>query len=217
MYPKFVNILVLTSLILAVIDSLDIIKRSISLWRSGQQMTWRSFASEVLRGGQDKWLSDNRYEMVGLVEEPDRISGEGPSRQSFTDARDEDHNEAPTTKPTRPSLWRQWSPPSRGSTASDGTLHDSPALTSPVDGLARKHNTRTGAYDAHDGPSGLDADPEPVSKLARTGQVILTWIRRTQVVFAYVTLIVGFSTYTVSDLVGKRIRSDSRECAAAAL
>lgn len=34
--------------------------------------------------------------------------------------------------------------------------------------------------------------------LRRFGEVVLTWVRRTQVVIAYVTVLAGFIVYTVS-------------------
>lgn len=150
--------------------------------------------------------------MVGLVEgESRRPSHEDSQHVVFALGDDEDEEDehpqrslAGSAGSRRPSLLRHWSPPSRNSTASEGTLHDSPTSESPVDGLHRKPNNRAGAYDAEvdelqAGPAWREEEQSTKTiKAGRWAQILLTWIRRTQVVFAYVTLIIGITTYTVS-------------------
>lgn len=181
---------------------MDLIKRANLFWRSQETFTWKAFKSEIFRPADSH--SSNRYEMVGLVDEPGRLSGEDAEHQVVFALGDDEDDEEQAAQPVRPALQRGWSNPSRQSTGSDGTLHehDSSRLSSPFEDVNRKHHHREGAYDAHEaGGSGIslrdDAAPK-VSKLARTASVTLTVVRRFQVVFAYVTLIVGMSTYTVS-------------------
>jgi len=201
-YPKLVNILLGLSLVLLAIDSFHLIKRAVSFWKNGK-LSWRSFAAHVLRDDNRKeWLdTHNRYEMVGI--DGDQIHEE-PEHAVFAVGDDEDENTEeidnrpifyPAQPPSRPTLSRRWSPPSRNSTGSDGTLHDSPM--SPQEGFGRKHQTRAGAFDArpdHSGPSEAHLE----SGIWRTVQTLLTWLRRFQVVFAYITLLAGLTTYTVS-------------------
>ena len=208
-YPIFANILLLTSLILATIDSLGLIKQAVSFWRSQETFTWQGVKMEIFRS--DDAISANRYEMVGLVDEPGRLSEEAADHQVVFALGDDEDEEEQTVNPTRairPSLQREWSQPSRHSTGSDGTLHehehDRSGQSSPFSGAVRKQHAQEGAYDDHEAAgSGIrlqDGPKAPVSRLARSVSVTLTVIRRFQVVLAYVTMIVGLSTYTVSDL-----------------
>lgn len=209
-YPKFVNILLGLSLVLFALDSFDLIKRAVSFWKNGE-LSWRSFVSHVLRDDDRKeWLdTHNRYEMVGI--DGNQIHQE-PEHAVFAVGDDEDENTEevdnrpifyPAQPSSRPTLSRQWSPPSRNSTGSDGTLHDSPM--SPQEGFGRKHQTRAGAFDArpdHSGPSAAHSEFFETSDQKKgfwtTVQTLLTWLRRFQVVFAYITLLAGLTTYTVS-------------------
>ncbi|WWD19150.1 hypothetical protein CI109_103608 [Kwoniella shandongensis] len=106
-------------------------------------------------------------------------------------------------KPQRPSLLtRQWSIPSRTSTGSEGTLQDTPG-SSAHHGFPHKAS-QLGAFDVHSHDHEHDDhhDDHPAWQAAKTEgpmravEIALTWVRRSQIVFAYVTLIIGFVTYT---------------------
>lgn len=206
-YPIFVNILLLSSYVLAAVDSLDLIKRVVSFCRFGRH-SWRDFASHVLRSDDDQSSGlQNRYEMVGLVDSNEhRAFHDDDNHVVFAPGDEEEDLDLPPPRtlagnhdPRRPSLFRQWSPPSRNSTGSEGTLHDSPTVGPPSDDTFRKHQDRSGLYDL-----GTDNEASPAWKeeakkavcLMRFLQIVLTWIRRFQVVFAYVTLIIGLTNYT---------------------
>ncbi|TYJ58053.1 hypothetical protein B9479_001148 [Cryptococcus floricola] len=113
------------------------------------------------------------------------------------------------TRPHRPTVFiRQHSSPSRTSTGSDYTLQDTPHSSHPT-GLHKA--SQLGAYDAH--PHHLEAISEAererdeqhnnriwqsskANGCLRALEVVLTWVRRAQVVFAYVVMIMGIVTYT---------------------
>ena len=197
-YPTFVTILLLLSFGLAIIDSLDLIKRVYSSWRLGDR-SWADLKSHVMQSIRDPQTTQNRYEMVGL--EPERQSED--HHVMFALGEDEEEEESPartlaSNPPRRPSLLRQWSPPSRDSMASEGTLHESPLGESPTESLHRKQHNRVGAYDAEEDLSSPVWQEETRKiGISRFLQIALTWLRRFQVVFAYITFIAGMTTYTV--------------------
>ncbi|KAK8854705.1 hypothetical protein IAR55_003444 [Kwoniella newhampshirensis] len=221
-YGLFVNILLLTAIALTAVDSLSLIKRSVAFYKQDNR-SWSSFVHEVLSSSvsavNEKWPS-NRYEMIGLVEHEDEEETRG--RDSIPvvfavgddeDEEDEQHDHhnhhahydhpiirtlSKDTKPRRPSLLiRQWSSPSRNSTGSEATLQDTPSGSSSNHGFPHKAS-QIGAFDAHSS----DHDEQPVWQVAkaqgpmRTVEVALTWLRRFQIIFAYITFLVGFVTYT---------------------
>ncbi|WVQ80188.1 hypothetical protein IAT38_002293 [Cryptococcus sp. DSM 104549] len=247
-YPTFLNVLLTTSIALTVFDSLALVRRVISWYRTHDR-SWASFVDDVLRrspgaaGAEDKWSAAGRYEMVGLVEhEEDAVDqrvhvgetvfaiGEDEDLQDVRltdepehhgDEHDGDHHAhfdehdhelnhehvARTllrgVHPHRPSLLiRQYSSPSRTSTGSDGTLQDTPGSST---GYLHKAS-QLGAYDAHSplrhSHHGQEVHNEPVWQSAkakgwrRAAEVVVTVVRRTQVVFAYVTMLAAFVTYT---------------------
>ncbi|WVO14412.1 hypothetical protein L204_102045 [Cryptococcus depauperatus] len=109
------------------------------------------------------------------------------------------------TKPHRPSLMiRQYSSPSRTSTGSEGTLQDTPHSSS------FPHNykaSQPGHFDVHSYLSTHQETEEEhqddaVYQSVKAGgflraiEITLTWVRRSQIIFAYVTMIAGLVTYT---------------------
>ncbi|WVQ71956.1 hypothetical protein IAR50_001498 [Cryptococcus sp. DSM 104548] len=231
-YPLFLSILLFTSISLTVVDSLGLIKRSIAFYRRGE-LSWKGFVHDVLsstsESDEEDWPA-SRYEMVGLTENmSDEELHRGRSGNvvfSIGDDEDEEqlqtaepeplhdaHEVAQTimqgTKPRRPTVFiRQYSSPSRTSTGSDYTLHDTPNSSLP-NGLHKA--SQLGAYDAH--PHHLEAIGEAererdekhnnrvwqsskANGYLRGLEVVLTWVRRAQVVFAYVVMIMGIVTYT---------------------
>ncbi|EIW68262.1 hypothetical protein TREMEDRAFT_69277 [Tremella mesenterica DSM 1558] len=114
---------------------------------------------------------------------------------------------------------------STNSAASDGTLHDTPPTSASTYAYEQHKSSRRGAYDVNRDfehprkptPSGrgaydmhedregdiIDGVDSPVWNrserkigLRRSGEILLTWVRRTQVVIAYVCLLSGLATYT---------------------
>lgn len=209
-YSRLVCILLFSSYILAIFDSFHLIQRAINLRRS-QNASWKEIGHMLTRQSVDL---PNRYEMVGLVEGEDgnEIRDEPEQHVVFALGDDEEDEDIPSRTlsrsnqhPRRPSLLRHWSPPSRHSTGSDGTLHESPVGELPTEVTPKHYQGRAGAYDAHDDTAGETSSawrqPEASgtqNRFIAVGQTALTWVRRFQVVFAYITLIAGFATYTVS-------------------
>ena len=205
-YPTFVNVLVLTSICLGILDSLNLIKRAISFWRSGNR-SWAEFKTEVINPENGKWLSARtQYEMVGLrderfSDEPEIIHDEQEPVFALGDDEEEVSLEPqPNSRPR--SLRRQWTPPSRSSTASDHTLAESPRTAGgPGDSILRKitsnrsEDVSPDREPAHVTWGDQVEEPQKLS-VSRLTALALTWIRRTQVVFAYVTLLAGIVTYT---------------------
>lgn len=104
--------------------------------------------------------------------------------------------------------------PSRSSSASsgsDGTLHEEPL---EMGDYPKPHDIR-GAYDQnphndqevgeqhHDErerqPTVIWVPKDERMTIRRFGEICLTWVRRTQVVIAYVTVLAGIVVYTVSE------------------
>jgi len=192
----FGNVLVLLSISLAVLDSLGLIKRAIAFYRRRSDRSWLSFTREVLRSSsENKWLStSSRYEMVGFL----KHDVQGEAVVAVGD--DEDEEQDPpfltlSSTPDRPGvLTRQRTPPSRNSTSSDGTLHDSPT-SSGSHGFEHKPRSQAGAYDVHHESVAI---PEKKITSRRMIEILLTWVRRTQVIIAYVVVLTGITIYTVS-------------------
>lgn len=188
--------LVLLSIALAVLDSLGLIARAVQYYRSGNR-DWKHFFHDALASAsEDKFAEHtdlaNRYEMVGFDEE--RRSG---ATAVFELGGDDDDDEGQL--------------PSRHSTGSEGTLQDTPSTSSAGSahnfemGLDRpkgkKASKRAGAFDAHH-EDAEHADDERYSTavgekltVRRSGEIALTWVRRTQVVLAYVCICTGIPTY----------------------
>ncbi|RSH88825.1 hypothetical protein EHS25_003053 [Saitozyma podzolica] len=219
----FGNILLLLSVALAALDSLGLIKRAIAFYRQPSR-DWSVFVRDVLRTEKEHWAAAaNRYEMVGLTEHEhdhehghedeydDRDEREHASHVVFALGDDEDEDEVPATqprtlvsgsehtKPRRPTLpMRQYSPASRTSTASEGTLHDTPSPSSSNGSFSHKpHGSRTGAYDQPaEAQEPLWQPRSERMNVRRFLEICLTWVRRTQVVIAYVVLLTGIAIYT---------------------
>lgn len=208
---SFANALLLTSVSLAIIDSIGVIKRAISFYRQ-HEWSWSSFTHDVLRSRSTEttWPA-SRYEMVGLVEHED---DHDQVVFSIGDDEDEHDQESPRRtlsrdgKPRRPSLLiRQWTPPSRTSTGSEGTLQDTdtPSTSASTHAFGKKHH-RSGAYNvdkhAHFQHEQDTEEEQPSWKkhkskgLKRAVEICLTWIRRAQVIFAYVVFLTGITMYT---------------------
>ncbi|WWC71475.1 uncharacterized protein I206_105433 [Kwoniella pini CBS 10737] len=224
-HESFSNVLVLLSICLTVVDSIEIIKRGIAYCKKSHKKSWSTFVHEVLSSEYKRDVNwpTNRYEMIGLVDgEQDHENqvvfalgeDEDEERSNHGEYIDEvenlpNYNDRNGNKPRRPSLLiRQWTPPSRNSTGSEGTLHDSPETSSSNNSFIHKsiHN-KIGAYDAHDHDheNEIHQDSEHVQPiwsrqkskgLKRASEIILTWIRRSQVVFAYVVFLTEFIEYT---------------------
>ena len=229
----FGNFLLLVSVVLATLDSLGLIKRAISFYRSGNR-SWKDFTREVFHTTKDRWLDTaHRYEVLGLDEHEDEHDQEQPrasceqGQQQRKDAvfslgeGDEEIDLEPrrtlskTNSPRRPlTLTRQWSSPSRNSTGSEGTLQDTPpSSTRPH--IEQKFDNGRGAYDAHSSsgePSQMwrgDSHRERRMTKGRMVQILLTCARRAQVVIAYVVLLTGLTTYTVSLSLNGHTRAES--------
>lgn len=165
----------------------------------------RSWTSRLFLGktGNDRGASENRYEMVGYS---DRAEDLGASQETgdpvFVIDEDEDVDSPEQSAQgwsRRPSLLiRQRSPESRHSrhsVGSDGTLQDSPGLESH-----HKDRSRIGAFDELEGESLENSEVSALEsgrRFPNRVSTLLTWIRRSQVVIAYVTLLTGLTTYTV--------------------
>ncbi|WWC90617.1 uncharacterized protein L201_005553 [Kwoniella dendrophila CBS 6074] len=237
-HESFSNILLLVSIGLTVLDSLELIKRGIKFYKQHDK-SWSAFAHQVLSSHKvDGVWPANRYEMVGLVDQ-DHEDDHG-NVVVFAVGDDEDENEhnvkngnvqdeideighlpfrtssnTSSGKPRRPSLLiRQWTPESRNSTGSEGTLQDTPATSSSHNSFLQKsnHANRTGAYDAHSRETHDENEDhheheeedhvQPIwsrtksSGLKRAIEIVLTWVRRSQIVFAYVVFLTEFTEYT---------------------
>lgn len=106
---------------------------------------------------------------------------------------------------------RGYSSSSRNSTGSEGTLHENRSPTTSSSGYVDKLKAGTsGFYDVHermafpvadDEQHEVRLDPQSQSRKMtprRFAGIALTWIRRLQVVLAYVLILTGVTTYTVS-------------------
>lgn len=195
------------------IDSLRLISKAFSSSRVGRQIQ-QKLSSLITRSSHQSLELAYDHETEGLIDERENpeIHEEPEHHVVFALEDETEEDEAPRPRTLsksapvlrRPSLLRQWSPPSRQSTTSERTLHDSPTSESPAEGESTKYHARDGVYDAQEEAGELEHAPKgegqtKSSRLAGLLQKVLTWIRRSQVVFAYVTLIIGISTYTVSD------------------
>ncbi|OCF31554.1 cytoplasmic protein [Kwoniella heveanensis BCC8398] len=218
------NILLLVSVALTVLDSLEIIKRAITYYKT-RDHSWSGLVREVLQTHKtdNEWPA-SRYEMVGLVDHDD----DDADRQVVFAVGDDDEidhlHEIPehtqlhrtlskNSRPQRPSLLiRQWTPPSRNSTGSEGTLQDTPGTSSSSNSITQKQFTHAtvGAYDAHDQERSHDdhenahehEHAQPIwsrkksAGITRATEIALTWIRRSQIILAYVVFITEFTEYT---------------------
>lgn len=202
-HAVLVNGLYFLSVGLTVVDWLAIVKRAIQDHRSGEYAgkSWFEVIRHALEaevtGDDEHWSS--RYEMVGFS---------GSDGIVFSLGEHEEEEE-----PRRRSLRdTDRSTPSRSSTGSEGTLHEAPLYEEiPLSHQKPALRMGMGAYDIpstedtgrehddHEEPETWRIEqPNSKSRLGRLGEVILTWIRRTQVVIAYVTVLSGFIVYTVS-------------------
>ena len=195
-HGSFGNTLLLLSIALAVLDSLGLIRRVMAFYRNGDR-SWASFKSHVLSHGH-QWLDEaHKYEMVGLMEQ-DRPRAASRQRVVFAIGDDEDEEETGADEHVSQRRDSRDSPVSRDSTGSDGTLHD----RSPISPLDKRHS-RAGAFDYHheEASSRQSAtwtqQPSRLT-LKRFGEIVLVWLRRFQIVFAYVVTLFGFTIYLVS-------------------
>ncbi|KAL7422561.1 hypothetical protein Q5752_003209 [Cryptotrichosporon argae] len=204
------SLLLLVSLALAALDSLGLARRALAFRRAGAR-DWRDFFRDAL--AETRAGHADRYEMVGLIDDHDEhervrdTHGTGVVVFTLGDDDDDDaHN-----VPARPTMPRRDSPAgsSRHSTGSEGTLRDSPHVA------AFKGVAGAGAFDAvppipeEDDAGALlahaaadDRDDDDVYAVPtakgyrRAGEVVVTWVRRTQVVVAYAVLLLGITEYT---------------------
>ncbi|WVR09504.1 hypothetical protein IAU60_006572 [Kwoniella sp. DSM 27419] len=230
------NMLLLVSLALTALDSVELFKRIVAFSKSHDQ-TWSGFVSTVFDGKQtaEAW-SGNRYEMVGLVQadqDEERESRFGSVNRTVFAIGEEDEDEQEEEEQAipayqtraehqhqqtqqngtarRPSLLiRQWTPPSRTSTGSDGTLHDSPEELSKGSFNKINSSAQTGAFDNHDHGAAEASvmhrqdheQNQPIwsrkknTGVKRAAEVTMTVLRRTQVIVAYVVFISEFVEYT---------------------
>lgn len=206
------NLLLLLSIGLAGLDSLGLIKAGVAFYKSGNR-DWRNFFQEALKSTQeDKFAAANRYEMVGLPDDDEEEQAQ--SRPVFSLGDDDDEVEQHQPQPTRPVRAPLRISSSRNSTGSEGTLQDTPSSSRGSAHMfemgADRHkkptsSSRAGHFDHHDDdyerPAWAMHDETAPVKLsnrasaARAVQIGLTWIRRTQVVIAYVAICTGIPTY----------------------
>lgn len=212
---------------LTIFDSLTIVKTAIWLYRNGELdgKRWRDALKQVLHaseGAERHHGHGSRYEMVGLTEADGIVFALGDDDDEDEDGEDRDRDGDyhrrrghHVMRPTEHSLILQQYPsrsaPSRSSTGSDGTLHDFPLHDDDSGNGHLKQGQQMGAYDS-DRPAHAEraeaVEEEEVSDewiqgekgmtARRFGEICLTWVRRTQVVLAYVTFLSGFVVYTVS-------------------
>lgn len=205
------NALYFLSVGLTVFDSLSIVKRAFAYLKETRRQGDKSI-SAVLRqvldpeaeaGGQatrrEQYIgTGSRYEMVGLTESDGIVFSLGD------DEDDEDQREPQGPGyASRLERFPSRTAPSRSSTGSEGTLHEHPETGTQQ----YKHVLEMGAYDedrAQERQSAEQRDeawpPTKQDKMTtkRIGEICLTWVRRAQVVMAYVTVLSGFVVYTVS-------------------
>lgn len=174
--------LVLLSIGLAVLDSMGLIARAVAFYRSGSR-DWKNFFFDALQGAKEDHFGDaSRYEMVGFNERSNAVFELGDD--------DEDGLE------------------SRHSTGSEGTLQDTPSASSAGSAhhfemgdrpKGKGVSRRQGAFDAHHEDTHEEEPEVPVVAekytAMRMGEIALTWVRRTQVVLAYVCICTGIPTY----------------------
>lgn len=181
------------------------IASAVTYHRSGNR-DWRVFFTDALHATrEDKFIEASRYEMVGLEEEHNR-------RSVFALGDDEDDEDDSPTSSGRVSPHSHRHSASRHSTGSDGTLRDTPTSSGSSAhgfelemGADRKgKRSQAGAFDDHcdnEAPRWIsvpEAAPQKLNErisVARLGQIILTWVRRTQVVVAYVAVCTGIPIY----------------------
>lgn len=227
------NILLFMSLGFFTLDSFGLVMKAVSLYRQGN-LQLSTFTRQLLRGSSDspRWSDENpssRYEMIGLVDHDERddehdeqhnqhqvVFAVGEDESDSEDHPEQQQHRQPglppytgqANKPRRPSLLiRKWTPPSRSSTGSEGTLQDTPPLSGTSGPHPFKHaSSRSGAYDQphaeerHHGGEWTDVHRTTEKRLTtrRFLAIVLTWVRRSQVVLAYATFLTGFAVYTVS-------------------
>ena len=152
--------------------------------------------------------------MVGLVDDEPQTTQQQRSRVVFAIGGDEDDEnmedqESAWDEQTRHDGGRIATLPdrssptaSRNSTGSDGTLHDHSPPPSASNHKSRAH---AGMYDqipmSRSSPPVTWATSFPKRRrtgILRFGEIVLTWIRRFQVVFAYVVVITGLTIYVVN-------------------
>ena len=212
-----VNGLFILSIALTTIDWVKIVKRAIAYRRSEEAhgRSWLEvikYAADFEAHAEDQADSVGRYEMVGFSDSEGIVF-------SLGDHEDEDEHRPHllSRRDNGLQLYQSRSAPSRSSTGSDGTLHEAP-LYEEVPISHHKSTLRMGAYDSrpsvdlehehghehHHVDNASEAEvwriEETKPTIKRSGEVILTWIRRTQVVIAYVTVLAGFIVYTVRDV-----------------
>ena len=157
---------------------------------------------------------ESRYELVGITASDGIVFTLGDDDEEEDGAYGERiplRNDS--TRPRTDSLLLQQHPsgtaPSRMSSGSDGTLHDEPMeMESP----RPKYQQQRGAFDHHShldsrGIEGAEEQgrhettvwvpKEDGMTIERFGEICLTWIRRSQVIIAYITVLAGFVVYTV--------------------
>jgi hypothetical protein len=188
---------------LTLVDSLGVIKRGVSYYKEKGERSWKGLVRHALDEEEG-----NGYEMVGLTESN---SNELVFALGDDEEEEEYHMRQPlrsdsSSRPGAGSLLLQQYPsrtaPSRMSSGSDGTLHEEP-LDLDLDSAHPKDDQQRGAFDDHapdtdgHGQTTIWVPKENKMGMKRFGQICLTWLRRTQVVIAYVTCLSGAIVYTV--------------------
>ena len=197
MHNSFGNFLVLLSVCLAALDSSGPISRAITFYRRPDD-SLSAFTRDVLHSStDDKWLTaGNRDEMVGFVEHDDNNNDNDNVVYSIGDEEDDgcdSPRELSGNRSRPPLLSRQITSPSCTSTGSDGTLQDIPTSSE------HKLGSQSSAYDVHHEGEAVWCDAKADSKIGTKWilHIALAWLRRTQVVIAYVVTLTGITIYTV--------------------
>lgn len=195
------NILLLTQVAMAAVDSLALIKRGVAFCCPSSR-NWKQFFHGSFRStGEDKYAAANLYEIVAIYDEPEYDDEEINDRQRAIFAIGDDDSRVPS--PHRMTTSRQ-------SSGSEGTLQDSPTSSRNSHHMFEMGGERlhkmgalrwSGAFDQEHTPPWTVAPetaPEQVSRRASArcaAQIVLTWVRRTQVVLAYVAVCTGIPVY----------------------
>lgn len=211
------TLLVFLSIGLAVLDSLGLISSAVRQYRSGSR-DWRSWFSARLSATREDKLGAARYEMVGLVHDESEDEEDHPHGTVFAIG-DEEEDDSPRASPP-PAVSRR-STGSEGTLHDHSPI--SPVAGSSSGGSARgvgilemgerPHTTKPkprsrGAFDVSElfeaeqrertaawAAPNPPVAAQPTTSARRLGEIILTWIRRTQVVFAYVCVLSGLPVY----------------------
>jgi hypothetical protein len=184
---------------------MGLIHRAVAFYRSGER-NWKSFFYDAYQSTQgDKFGAARRYEMVGLAGDDDDEDMHPCNRAIFELGDADEDDSRPTSRNDH------FSRVSRHSTGSEGTLQDASCSTSSSGSAHNyemgsdrkgKHSSR-GHFDASEDTERWSTAPavppamvgDKRAALRRTGEILLTWVRRTQVVVAYVAVCTAIPAY----------------------